>query len=307
VLNHSSTPAIEPSTNVKASRFAMLVPLLAAGLLLVIVVTILLLPFTYQVAVTLGLIQGLSEFLPISSSAHLILTPWFFGWPDPGLSFDVALHIGTLAAVAIYFWRDWVALLRAAPRPRTPDGRLFWLLILGAIPGGIAGVLLDSLAEQALRNPLLIAITLSLMGVVLFAADHWGQRDRDMRDIGMLDAALIGIAQAIAIVPGVSRSGITIAVARARGIERRAAARFSFLLGTPIIAGAALFKLRHLLDTPGALNGPFLAGVATAAIVGALSIGLLLRYLQRAGLGIFVMYRLILAELVVATLLFGLR
>jgi undecaprenyl-diphosphatase len=292
----------------KGVWFALRVATLAIGLLLVVILAISLLPFGYRVAVTLGLVQGLGEFLPISSSAHLILTPWFFGWPDPGLTFDVALHVGTLAAVAVYFWHDWMRLLRAAPRPRSADGRLFWLLILGAIPGGIAGVLLDNLAEQALRAPLLIAITLSVMGLVLFAADRLGRSERaELRDISVADVALIGIAQALAIVPGVSRSGITIAVARARGIERAAAARFSFLLGTPIIAGAALFKLRHLLETPAAINGPFLAGIATAAVIGALSIGILLRYLRQAGLGIFVIYRLLLALLVVTTVLLGLR
>jgi undecaprenyl-diphosphatase len=281
---------------------------LAIGALLATIFAISALPSGYQIAVTLGLVQGLGEFLPISSSAHLILTPWFFGWPDPGLTFDVALHVGTLAAVAAYFWRDWARLLLAAPRPRSADGRLFWLLILGAVPGGIAGILLDDLAEQALRAPLLIAATLSVLGLVLFVADRWGRSDRtDLHEIGVADAALIGIAQALAIVPGVSRSGITIAVARARGIERAAAARFSFLLGTPIIAGAALFKLRHLLETPSAIDGPFLAGIATATVVGALSIGVLLRYLRQAGLGIFVVYRLLLALLVVTTVLLGLR
>ena len=289
------------------SRLVRAAPLVVLVALVVVGVIISLLPIAYRIAVTLGLVQGLGEFLPISSSAHLILTPWFFGWPDPGLTFDVALHVGTLVAVVAYFWRDWVALLAAAPRPRSTDGRLFWLLILGAIPGGIAGVLLDSLAEQALRSPLLIALTLSVMGLALLAADHWGRRDRELHDIGVVDAALIGIAQAIAIVPGVSRSGITIAVARARGIERAAAARFSFLLGTPIIAGAAIFKLRHLLGTPGAIDGPFLAGVAVAAVVGALSIGFLLRYLRQAGLGIFVVYRLALAALVAIVLLTGIR
>ena len=307
--NQPLTPAIiDQPTNLKRLQYALTASALAIGLLLFVVLLISLLPLSYQVAVTLGLVQGLAEFLPISSSAHLILTPWFFGWPDPGLTFDVALHVGTLVAVAAYFWRDWVRLLLAAPRPRSADGRLFWLLLLGAIPGGIAGVLLDDLAEQALRNPLLIAATLSLIGLVLFAADRWGRNERtDLREIGVADAALIGMAQALAIVPGVSRSGITIAVARARGIERAAAARFSFLLGTPVIAGAALFKLRHLLEMPAAINGPFLAGIATTAVVGALSIGVLLRYLREAGLGIFVVYRLLLAALVVATVLLGLR
>jgi undecaprenyl-diphosphatase len=209
--------------------------------------------------------------------------------------------------VLIYFWRDWVALLRAAPRPRSPEGRLFWLLMLGAIPGGIAGALLDNLAEQTLRSPLLIAGTLSVMGLVLFGADRWPRRDRGLLDIGPADAVLIGIAQALAIVPGVSRSGITIAMARGRGIERADAARFSFLLGSPIILGAALFKLRHMAGTPGAIDGPFLAGIATSAVVGMLSIGFMLRYLRNAGFGMFVIYRLLLAGLVIATLLLGLR
>jgi undecaprenyl-diphosphatase len=288
-----------------AQRAAL--PLIAIGVLLLIAFTIALLPFSYQIAVTLGLVQGLAEFLPISSSAHLILTPWFFGWPDPGLTFDVALHFGTLIAVAAYFWRDWLRLLAAAPRPRTPDGRLFWLLMVGAIPGGIAGVLLDDLAERALRAPLLIAGALALMGLVLLVADRWGRHERELHDIGLVDALLIGASQALAIVPGVSRSGITIAVARARGLERAAAARFSFLVGSPIILGAALFKLRDILRAPGVLSGPFLAGVAMAAVVGAITIGVLLRYVQRSGLGIFVVYRLLLAALVVATVLLGLR
>ena len=184
---------------------------------------------------------------------------------------------------------------------------MFWLLLLGAIPGGIAGVFLDDLAEQTFRSPLLIAGTLSLMGLALLAADRVGATDRELHDIGPLDALLIGAAQALAIVPGVSRSGVTIAVARARGIERAAAARFSFLLGVPLIAGAALFKLRHLADTPGALRGPVLAGILAAALVGAVSIAFMLRYLQCAGLGIFVLYRLLLAGAIVATIVLGLR
>jgi undecaprenyl-diphosphatase len=312
VKNHSSAPAIgraSTSTESTSGTVWSLVtsPLIAIVALVAIVVVTMFLTFDYRLAMTLGLVQGLGEFLPISSSAHLILTPWFLGWPDPGLTFDIALHVGTLAAVLAYFWRDWLRLLAAAPRPRTPDGRLFWLLILGALPGGIAGILLDSLAEQALRSPLLIAATLSIMGLALLAADRLGARDRELHAIGLADALWIGGAQALAIIPGVSRSGITIAMARWRGIERAAAARFSFLLGTPIIAGAALFKLRHLAETPDALNGPFFAGIAVAAVVGALSIGVLLRYLQRAGLGIFVVYRLLLAALIVVTVALGLR
>jgi undecaprenyl-diphosphatase len=305
-MSHRSSALDRPAI-VAATRAIAYAPLLTILALLAVIGGIALLPFNYQIAATLGLIQGLSEFLPISSSAHLILTPWFLGWPDPGLTFDVALHVGTLVAVAAYFWRDWIRLLRAAPRPRTPDGRLFWLLVVGAIPGGIAGVLLDSLAETALRSPLLIAGTLATMGLALLAADRWGRSDRALHDIGIADVVLIGMAQALAIVPGVSRAGMTIAMARARGIERADAARFSFLLGTPIIVGAALFKLRHLADTPGVISGPFFVGIITATVVGMFSIGVLLRYLRHAGLGIFVVYRLLLAGLVVTTLLLGLR
>lgn len=282
---------------------------LAAAVFVFMVLTLVLaqLPFEYNMAVTLGIVQGLGEFLPISSSAHLILTPWFFGWPDPGLTFDVALHVGTLVAVVVYFWRDWFKLVGGAIHPRSGDGRLFWLLMVGAVPGAVAGLLLNDLAEAALRNPLLIAGTLTAMGLLLLAADYWGARNRETRDIGWADALVIGSAQALAIIPGVSRSGITIAAARIRGIEREAAARFSFLLGTPIIAGAALFKLRHIFITPSAITGPFVTGIVVAGVVGALTIGMLLRYVQRAGLGIFVLYRVLLALVVLATVIAGTR
>lgn len=299
-------PVVAPARLIPGPTALRLLLLGAAGLA-VLAALIALLPLEYRIAVTLGVVQGLGEFLPISSSAHLILVPWLFGWPDPGLTFDIALHFGTLVAVLVYFGRDLLRLVLAAPRPRTPDGRLAWLLLLGAIPGGIAGVLLDDLAEQVLRAPLLIACMLALMGLVLLVADRLGRHDRELHDIGLLDALLIGGAQALAIVPGVSRSGITIAVARARGLERGAAARFSFLLGAPLIAGAALFKLPDLLAAPGALNGSFLAGVVTAGVVGGLSIAFVLSYLRRAGLELFVVYRLLLAGLVVALLALGLR
>ena len=307
MANAPSTTTRADTTASITARAEAYVPLIAMLVLIGVGAAIVLLPFDYRVAMTLGLLQGLSEFLPISSSAHLILAPWFFGWPDPGLTFDVALHVGTLVAVVLYFWRDWLTLLRAAPQLRSPDGRLFWLLMLGAIPGGIAGVLLDSFAEQTLRSPLLIAGTLSIMGLVLFAADAWGRRDRDLSDLRPIDAVLVGIAQALAIVPGVSRAGITIAMARGRGIARADAARFSFLLGCPIIMGAALYKLRDLAATPSVITGPFLAGIATSAVVGLLSISFMLRYLRQAGLGLFVLYRLLLAALVITTVLLRLR
>ena len=251
MANRPTAPALERATAPAVSRADAYAPLIAILVLIAVVAAIVLLPFDYRVAVTLGLIQGLSEFLPISSSAHLILAPWFLGWPDPGLTFDVALHLGTLVAVAVYFWRDWIALLRAAPRPRSPEGRLFWLLIVGAIPGAVAGVLLDTLAEQTLRSPLLIAGTLSVLALVLFAADRWGRRNRELLDLRPADAVLIGIAQALAIIPGVSRSGITIATARGRGIDRADAARFSFLLSMPTTADVAMPARNGPLIAPG--------------------------------------------------------
>lgn len=252
-----------------------------------------LLPMSYRVPVTLGIVQGLSEFLPISSSAHLIIVPRLLGWPDPGLTFDVALHVGTLLAVLGYFWRDWLRLLRSAHHPSSTDGRLFGLIVLATLPGGLVGLALDKLAEEQLRSLLLIAATSAIMGVFLWLADLYSTRRKELEQVTWSDALLVGAAQALAIVPGVSRSGITICVARTREMTRETAARFSFLLSTPIIAGSALYKLRDLPLHD--LTAPFFAGVLSAAVVGALTISLLLSYLRRSGFGIFAAYRLVLA------------
>src|SRR3954466_5218405 len=196
-------------------------------------------------AIALGVIQGLSEFLPISSSAHLTLLPWLLGWEDPGLAFDVALHWGTLAAVLAIFWRDWIRLLRAAllrqGEPR--DARLFWALVVSSIPAALIGKLLDRWAEENLRAPLLIACTLGVMGVVLWACDRAGSKDRGLDQMTLGRALAIGAAQAAALFPGVSRSGSTISVGLAQGFDRESIARFSFLMSTPIIFGAGLLKL----------------------------------------------------------------
>ncbi len=271
------------------------------GLLLFLIIAAvglaLLLPPAYRVPVTLGVVQGLSEFLPISSSAHLIIVPRLLGWADPGLTFDVALHVGTLLAVLGYFRHEWLRLLQQAHRPTTTEGRLFWLLVLATLPGGLVGLALDKPAEDQLRSLLLIAFTSASMGILLWLADHYAPQRKTLDQVGRWDALLVGLAQAVAIIPGVSRSGITIATARTRGMTRETAARFSFLLSTPIIAGAAIYKLRdlHLQD----LQGPFFAGVLAAAVVGALTISLLLRYLRRSGLGIFALYRLALAAVII--------
>lgn len=251
-------------------------------------------------AVVLGTVQGLAEFLPISSSAHLVLVPWFFGWPDPGLTFDVALHMGTLLAVVAYFWRDWLRLLaHALGRPASGEGKLFRLLALATIPGGISGYLLEKQAETSFRSPFLVAVMLVSMGLALYLADKRFPGSKALSGTGWADALWIGAAQALAIIPGVSRSGVTMAAGRARNLSREAAARFSFLLSTPIILGAGVTQLSHI--SPGALDGAFWAGVVSSALVGFLAIRWLLRYLVNHNFNIFVGYRFLLGLAVLAT------
>ena len=250
-------------------------------------------------AVILGLVQGLGEFLPISSSAHLVLTPWLFGWPDQGLAFDVALHLGTLVAVVAYFWRDIIELLICGLfQPRSLDGRLFWYLIVASIPGAVFGYLLENQAATVFRSPLLIALTLTLMGIGLWLADRKGRKSRDMEDITLMDSIIVGISQALAIIPGVSRSGITMSTGLLTGMKRETAARFSFLMSVPIIAGAALLKVPDL--QPADFSLAFILGVLTAAVVGFLAIRFLLQYLRHGSYLLFTWYRILLAALVVA-------
>ena len=260
---------------------------------------------TLQAAV-LGMVQGLGEFLPISSSGHLIVVPWLLGWPEHGLSFDVALHLGTLVAVVLAFAGDWVRIVLAAARGvaagrpfSDPDARLLWLLALASVPGAVAGLLLDKWAETTFRSPALVACTLAGMGLVLYAADRRAGRG-EPRDISLRDALLIGLAQAAAVVPGVSRSGATISMGLFLGQRREHAARFSFLLATPITFGAALVKARHAV-----LGGDpaVLVGMATACAFGLLSIRLLLRYVRTRDYSPFVAYRLAMAALVLVVFL----
>jgi len=179
-------------------------------------------------ALVLGIVQGLGEFLPISSSAHLVLIPWLFGWNDPGLTFDVALHMGTLLAVVLYFWQDWIRLIKAALRRQASDDkRIFWYLVLATIPGGLFGLALEEKAETVFRAPLLIGIMLIVMGILLYLADKKRQL-RKMDTMTMADAIWIGLSQALAIIPGVSRSGSTMTTARLLGLTREDAARFFF-------------------------------------------------------------------------------
>lgn len=252
-------------------------------------------------ALVLGLVQGLGEFLPISSSAHLVLVPWFFQWPDPGLTFDVALHLGTLVAVVAYFWRDLLEIIfDAVTRPRSQSGRLFWYLVVASLPGALFGVLFEKQAETVFRSPALIALTLTLMGLGLWGADRVGRKRRDMDDLSWGDSIIVGLSQALAIIPGVSRSGITMTAGLLTGMERDTAARFSFLMSVPIIAGAALLKLKDL--PAAAVNTPFIVGVLTAAVVGYLAIRFLLHYVRHGSYFLFTAYRFLLAVLILLVL-----
>lgn len=267
---------------------------------------------TFQ-AIVLGIVQGLGEFLPISSSAHLVVTPWLLGWPDPGLAFDVALHVGTLAAVLYAFAGDWARIIMAAfqglfrGRPFEGDARTLWLLALASVPGGIAGLALEDYADTAFRSPLLIAATMAGVGTVLLLADRRAARladgagTHDALHVTTRDALLIGCAQALAIVPGVSRSGSTISMALFLGYRREEAARFSFLLATPITLGAALHKVPHLL---GASNGHIvLLGIVVSAVVGLLAIRVLLAYVRTRNYRPFVYYRWAFAAMLVVVYL----
>jgi len=254
-------------------------------------------------ALVLGIVQGLGEFLPISSSAHLVLIPWLFGWEDPGLTFDVALHMGTLFAVVLYFWKDWVRLVKAAlHRQASDDKRIFWYLVIATVPGALFGIAFEKQAEKAFRNPVLIGIMMIVMGIVLYLADKKPQI-RKMKTMTMADSIWIGVSQALAIIPGVSRSGSTMTTARFLNITREDAARFSFLMSTPIILGAGVMKLRHL--TVASINLPFSVGVISAFVVGILSISFLLKYLKTSNFGLFVGYRFIIGIIVIGYVLAG--
>ncbi len=275
-------------------------------------------------AIILGIVQGLAEFIPISSSAHLIIVPWLFGWNDPvldSLTFDVALHLGTLVALLIFFAYEWIRLIRAAILSiverkvgNDPDRKLAWFIILGTIPGGIAGVLGEEKITELFHQPnvpiqpaamIVLAILLALLGLALFIAERIARHLRGMDQLTLRDALLIGLAQAFAIFPGVSRSGSTITAGLALGLERETAARFSFLLSAPIIAGAGAKSLYDILKgiRAGAIAPNelilFPVGFIAAAISGYLCIKFLLRYLQSHSTDIFVYYRWALAVLII--------
>jgi undecaprenyl-diphosphatase len=261
----------------------------------------------YQ-ALILGIVQGLTEFLPISSSAHLILVPWLLGWKDPGLTFDVALHAGTLLALLIYFWRDWVTYIVAAlqslqQRSLKPEGsKTAWLLLAATIPGALIGAIGDKWFEAHVRQPFLISLLLIGFGGVLWAADRYGRKDRTIDDMTWGDSLWVGFSQALALFPGVSRSGATISTGLWRGLNREAAARFSFLLAMPITAGAVVLKLLELVHKglPNDQRMAFAVGIVTAAVVGFVAIGWMLNYVRKQSLMVFVWYRLVLGLILLA-------
>jgi len=267
--------------------------------------------------IVLGIIQGLTEFLPISSTAHLVVIPKLLGWPDQGLSFDIALHVGTLVAVLLYFFRDWLQVLAQGLGLRTKGGDpalqrnrgLLWLLALGTIPAGIAGLLFEKKAETLWRENLwFIAATSIGVGLIIWLAEAMGRRQKDLGTTNIFDAIAIGLAQAFAVVPGVSRSGSTIAAGLFRNLDRPSAARFSFLLSTPIIAGAALKDLYDLLKHEGGIppemRTAVLLGIVISAITGCLAIGFFMNYLRRSSLTVFVLYRLVFGIMVIALAVF---
>jgi undecaprenyl-diphosphatase len=263
-------------------------------------------PSLLQVIV-LAVVQGITEFLPISSSAHLILVPELLGWPDQGLAFDVAMHVVTLAAVLWYFrknlWpltRDFGLSLRG--QGLTPNGRLAWAVLLGTIPAAIAGLLFNDVVETTLRSPKVIAATTIGYGLLLLLADRMGRQERDELSFRWRDAALIGAAQVLALVPGTSRSGITMTAALMAGLSRAGAARFSFLLSIPINALAGGYEVLKLVQAgaPAQLDKALLAA-AVAAVSGYLAIAFLLRLLQNRGMTPFVVYRLLLGAYLIAT------
>ena len=245
-------------------------------------------------AIILGVVQGITEFFPVSSTAHLIVVPWFFGWKGDvnTLTFDVALHAGTLTALLFCFWKDWVELF-------TKKQKLLTIIIFASIPAGIAGFFLNDIAEKSLREPLVISVMLVAVGFVMLAAEKAGKY-KDMEKVDYLDALMIGIAQATALIPGVSRSGITISAGLFKGLKREASARFSFLISTPIIAGAALLHLKKLLTCPSIYDFQlFAAGLILSFITGIFAIKFLLAFLKKYALNIFVYYRFILAVVII--------
>lgn len=265
----------------------------------------------------LGVVQGLTELLPVSSSAHLNLFPWVFGWSDISESFDVALHIGTLLAIIIFFYKDWVQLIKGGynqvvKKKKSTEGKIFWYIVIATIPTGIACLVLDKLSSKLIETlagvfktsqintqMFIIAIALIVMGIILYVVDKNSKSKTKYKDITFKQSLLISLSQAIAAAfPGVSRSGITMTVGRKMGLERESVAKFSFLLSTPIVAAAALYELKHFV-----FDLPFVIGVLASFIVGMFVIKFLLNYLKKGSFKFFAIYRVALGIIVLIILM----
>lgn len=256
-------------------------------------------------SIILGVVQGLTELLPISSSAHLTLIPMLFGWSQIPDSFDVASHAGTLLAIGIFFFQDWISLIkggwnRVVKKEKSTEGRMFWYIVAATIPGGIIGFVLDKFAEDILTKPIIIAIALIVMGIALYLVDKYAKTKTKYEDMTLKQTFLIGLSQALAFIPGVSRSGVTMTTGRLLGVDRESAAKYSFMLSAPIVLAATIFKLKDFVFTI-----PFLAGVLTSFIVGILVIKFLLEYLKKGSFKGFAIYRVIVGLLVIGCITIG--
>lgn len=265
-------------------------------------------------AIILGIVQALTEFLPISSSAHLNLIPWIMGWTQnlsfmeefEG-SFDVALHVGTLLAILIFFFKDWISLIKGGfnqvvKKEKTTEGRMFWYLVAATIPGGILGLLADKFLEDYLKTAyLLMAIVLIVMGIILYLVDEKCKSKTDYEHMSFKQTFLIGLSQALAFIPGVSRSGITMTTGRLMGVDRESTAKYSFMLAAPITFGAALYKLVSGAFT---INLSFAIGILTSFVVGLFIIKFLLDYLKKGSFKLFAIYRVVVGVLVIGIYMF---
>ncbi len=248
-------------------------------------------------AIILGAVQGLTELLPISSSAHLFIIPWICGWGEIG-DFDVALHFGTLLAIGIFFFKDWLKLIKggydqAVKKKKTFEGKMFWYIVIATIPGGIIGYLLDHYCSDILTRPEIIGCALIFMGIALYIIDRKAKSKVKYEEMNFKQTFLIGLSQALAFIPGVSRSGVTMTTARAMGIERESAAKYSFMLSAPIVLAATIFKLKDFV-----FSVPFFVGILVSFLVGIVVIKFLLKYLQKGDFKIFAIYRIVIGIVV---------
>lgn len=260
-------------------------------------------------AIILGIIQGVAEFLPISSSAHLILFPYLFGWEESGLAFDIALHFGTMMAVLAIFFKDWWNLFIGAikdikDKKKSTNGRMFWYLIIATVPAALTGLLLDDIIENIIRNKIwIIALALAIMGVLIYIGDKWAskhyKKETKFEDINLKQALIVGIFQAFAVIPGFSRSGTTILAGRLQGISKEAITKFTFLLSVPVICGATILKIGDL-----AFTKEVIVGIISSFAMGVISIKFLLSYIKKHDFSIFAFYRVIFALIVFAKLIF---